>query len=278
MKSKIIIPVLLAAMLIIPDCSCKKSTDLPALGIIRVSKLACRKEPSVKSDVIKYYHFGTPLKLVKKSSTGDSVDGINEYWYQDHSTGGWIFGGYMLLTGFDESRIFRFDPERIRCNVICGGMSCFNEFQPYLVGNRYIATYYMNDYPEKGQPEFGIICGEYEMSDNAIGFKKVDLLAGYDGDGNFIKDIMTQKFETKEYLLNNFSSRYTRYKDSEGVYYMASESPQIKSRKQFRDRCGDSSNRDEIWIDSYELKPVTFSELQGIFPLIEIKGKKLIIK
>ncbi len=259
------------------------STDKPEsspqyLGIVKVSKLASRKDASVNSELIRYYSFGTPLKLIARSSARAVVNGIEDYWYRDEATMGWLFGGYMLLSGYEESKIFRFEIESIRCNEICGGMSCFFEFQPYLVGSRYIATFYLNDYPEGNAPQFGIIIGDYELTENTIKFSNARFLAGYDDKANYINDIMSKDFDTKEYLFKGLEREYNRYTDEEGAYYIYSGTENNQNRAKLRAKCRDAANTEEVWAVFYQLKAMTINEMQSYFPLVEIKGDKYLVK
>jgi len=250
---------------------------LPCIGIVTGSKLACRKEPNIKSEIINYYEFGTPIKLIEKSNKV-VVNNINNFWYKDDKSKGWLFGGYLIITNYNEKEIFIFENERIRCNVGCGGISCFNIFNPYIVGEYYIATHFLNDYPQGNSPQFGIIIGKYSLKDEQIIFEKPIKIAGYDSNAKYIENLNSQNYDIKDYLLKEFHREYSRNSDTEGVFYYDKKIKDNKFRINNRNKCKNKNINEEIWIDVFVLKKLSLKDLQKIFPLIELKNNKYIVK
>jgi hypothetical protein len=94
--------------------SCKKKEeiiviDLPPLqvleqhtnyAVIISSHLRLRAEPSVKAKAITTLWKGYIIEIVSKSSKMDSVEGVDNYWYQITYGGlkGWVFGSYIKLS------------------------------------------------------------------------------------------------------------------------------------------------------------------------------------
>jgi hypothetical protein len=250
---------------------CDEKGDL--VGVVTASRLACRNGASVKEGLIRYYDFGTPLRLTARSDRKDSINGVSEYWYCDAATGGWVFGGFLLVTRYDEARIFSFDMERIRCNVTCGGTSCFYEFRPFIIGDIYIAHYAMTDYPMDDDPAEGIIMGPCAVSGDSVEFGNVRALAAWDSSGKRIDNIMSRNFESKEHLFNQFKIRYDRKTDGEGTYYLNSAVTGNPSRSDLRNRCKNKDNTEEIWTDFHELKPVTLKDVRAAFPMASPEKK-----
>jgi hypothetical protein len=254
----------LAAMAAILS-GCGEKGDL--VGIVTASRLACRSGASARDGLIRYYEFGSPLRLTARSEKKDTINGVSDYWYRDAATEGWVFGGFLLVTRYDVSGIFRFDLERIRCNVSCGGSSCFYEFRPFIIGDIYIAHYSMSDYPMDDDPATGIITGPCAVSGDSVEFGNVSALAAWDSSGKRIDDIMSRDFESKEYLFNKFKSRYNRKTDEQGIYYLNSAVTGNPSRRDLRNRCGDKKTTEEIWTDFHELKPATLKDVRAAFSM-----------
>jgi len=278
MKIKIAAAVILFLFITYP-CRAGKREKRPAIfGIVKTERTVCRRGPSINSGVIRNYYFGTPLKLVHKKEEKVSVRGTGGYWYQESRTKGWVFDGDMLVRVLDESEIFHFDLERIRCEHICGGNSCFYAFHPYILGDMYIATCYMNDYSFEGDLEFGIIVGDCKVTEDAIEFKEPWLMAGYDTQARYVKNILSVNFETKRWLLH-FNKLFMKRHDREGTFYVSdgdSYKVEGKTRAALRTKCagivpdrrGVCAEGNGMWVDVNVLKPVTLRRLQNYFPLI----------
>jgi len=245
----------------------QKEMDPPCIGIVSASKLSCRQAPRMDAPVIKYFYFGTPLDLIQKSETKSEIDGVKGSWYREKSTKGWVFGGYLLTTAHNAEKIARFEMERIRCNVVCGGLSCFAEFNPLLAGDYYIAEVFLNDYPQDNEPESGIVIGRYAVTGKTIKFMNPVKVAGYDGRGRYIDDILSRNFDAKEWITNKFERLYVKSADGDGTFYCDEGGKKI-DRKELRNKCQDKTYSEEIWADVYTWRKVPLEALQKSFPLV----------
>ena len=245
--------------------------DPPCIGIVTASKLSCRQAPRVDAPVIKYFSFGTPLDLIEKSYVKSEIDGVKGSWYREKATKGWVFGGYLLTTAHNTEKIARFELERIRCNVVCGGLSCFAEFNPLLVGDYYVAAVFLNDYPQDNEPETGIIIGRYEVTGKTIKFMNPVKVAGYDGRARYIDDILSRNFDTKEWITKEFERMYIKSNDGEGTFYCDEGGKKI-DRKELRNNCQDKTYSEEIWADVYTWRKVPLDVLQKSFPLVSVRS------
>ncbi len=234
-------------------------------GIVSASKLAVRKDQNKESELIKYYDFGTPVVIINKGEK-DTIGGITDYWYQDESTNGWLFGGYLLLTDSD-GKVAKFTNERIKCHWPCGGNSCFFEFEAYLVGDYYISRYFLNDYPIDSNLDYGIIIGKYIQNEETILFEKPLNIAGYDTNAKYVENLSSLKYGTKEYLEDEFKLQYYKNRDDEGEYYSYQKEKDPFYRKYNREKC--KNGTEPIWIDVVKIQEMSINDMQNEFPLIK---------
>ena len=260
-----------AAMILIltlfAGCSKKGGDSKKDLGIVKASKLALRELPNLDSKIIRYYDFGTPVEINAVSEKKDKISGIEDYWYSDKKSGGWLFGGFLIMTGYDKDKTGHFKSEMIRCNVTCGGNSCFFQFSPFVVNDYYIAPVYMYDYAEDGEPEEGLIIGKCSVEGNKITFYRAEEIIAFYPDGKTDREILNKDFDTKYFFKNDFKSVYTKHKDEEGEFFTHESSDPVESRLLFREKCKDKKTTDEIWVEANTFIMMTVDELQKRFPL-----------
>lgn len=261
----------LAAIIVIiilfTACSRKGGDNNRDIGIVKASKLALRELPSLESKIIRYYDFGTPVEIDAVSENKDKISGIEEHWYRDKKNGGWLFGGFLIRTDYNIEKTGHFRSEMIRCNVICGGNSCFFQFSPYIINEYYVASVYMYDYPENGEPEEGIIIGRCKVDGNKIIFYNAEEIIALYGDGKSDRDILNEDFDTKYFFKKDFRAVYKKHKDEEGDFFTHENSDPLESRLQLREKCKDAKMTDEIWVEVNTFINLTVEEIQKRFPL-----------
>jgi len=243
-----------------------ETKEFPSIGIVTASKLMCRKDSSSKSAIITSFNFSTPIVLIDKSKQKQTINGLEGYWYQEQNTKGWVFGAFLFITIFDENKLSMLKAERIRCNVSCGGNSCFYQFEPLLIGEYYIAHIYMSDYPceTSNSPANGFIIGKYKISNDSIVFEKALKLGGYNINQNWINGIDTLSFETKEYF-SNYSPTFYKVNDKNGDYYISNLSEQNISRESLQQKCKEAITFDEIWFEYNTTISITIEECRIYF-------------
>jgi hypothetical protein len=208
MKNKLFVSFLL--LLLLPNSfGCKKDIEVkfPCIGIVTAPKLICRQETECQFTKLNVYNYSSPVILINKTDTKTIINGIEDYWYQEKGSHGWLFGGYFVLTSSNEDSLYKFNPKRIKCNYPCGGLSCAEQFEPYLVGNYFITYTFLTDYPEPGDPYVGIIIGNYEKDGNKYIFSKVLKLCSYYESGELISD-----YTLNEKLVKDEIERYAKNK------------------------------------------------------------------
>jgi len=259
----------LSFFIIIFALSCTPKPETFGIGIVTGSSLNCREKPSLKSKIIKSYSFGTPLILTKKSNNTTRINKKEFYWYQVSENKGWVYGKYLLKTPHNKDSFKAFNLERIRCNYVCGGFSCFATFSPYFINDYYIVTTSLNDYPESKIPHFGIIIGKYTKTSNKILFGPAIHFVAYDSDGNYVVNPMSKSFEDKKNI-KNFSRIFYKKKDSDGNFYHFDKTKNI-DRIKLRNDC--KNTKKQIWEDILTIKNIPFKVMMKKFPLIQ-KTKK----
>jgi hypothetical protein len=251
-------------------CFAKDATpEFPCIGIVTASKLFCRKEPDIKSVEIAKYIFSNPIILINKSKVKQKINNMEDFWYQDKSTKGWLFGGYLFLTNFDEKNFMKFISDRIWCNVGCGGFSCFYEFEPFLIGDYYIAYMYLTDYPQKNDPYAGIIIGKYKIENNSLSFSGPLKIGAYYDTGEWIDDY--EKTNMKEY--SDFRGAYKKVSDSEGDFFIDVTVKSVLNRKATRSKCTDRNNTEEVFFVAHYLTPIKLADYTKIIPFENFKIK-----
>ncbi len=76
------------------------------IGIVYDGPLRVRENNSIESKQIATLQTFETVRIIKKSSKSDSINGINEYWYQiqnKENTIGWVFGGYLSIFTISDS-------------------------------------------------------------------------------------------------------------------------------------------------------------------------------
>lgn len=244
---------------------------MPSIGIVTASKLICRKEPTINSEKVGLYNFSNPVMLIDKTIDKAVVNGIEDYWHQDKETKGWLFGGYLLITKTAESSFRKMKAERIWCNVICGGFSCFYNFEPYIVGDYFIAYVYLNDYPQENEPFAGIIIGDFKKSDNELIFNNVIKIGGYYENGEWIDDVSRNSDSYN--MFKAYDKKFVKVNDEEGEYFVSEQNANINNRKYYRDLCNDKSNNEEIWYTACTLNKVSIEECRKIIQMEKFRIK-----
>jgi|GEM_PF-1100514 len=237
------------------------------IGIVIGSKLSCRKEPNLKSKIIKSFHYGTPIRLIAVNKKNQTINYKKAFWYKEKFSGGWVFGGYLIHTEYNPDKLANLKYELIRCNVVCGGFSCFNHFAPILVGDYYIGVYALSDYPEDDAPAFGILIGKYKKYSDKLVLNNVSVFGGFDSSKNYILYAEEENFEYKEQVLKKFGYTLYKHKDNNGYYYTSSKKEK-HSRDYYRNLCKDKKNKKEIWESGIEYHKKSIKELQKMFPFI----------
>ncbi len=266
MKTLKYVSLLIIIIFLITGCSRKGGDNSIEAGIVKASKLALRELPNLDSKIIKYYGFGTSVEIDAVSENKDKISGIEEYWYREKKSGGWLFGGFLIRTDYNKEKTGHFKSEMIRCNVVCGGNSCFFQFSPYIINDYYIAPVYMYDYPETGEPERGIIIGRCKVDGNKITFYNAEEIIAFYGDGKVDRDVLNKDFDTKYFFKKDFKSVYKKHKDEEGDFFTHENSDPIESRLLFREKCKDEKMTDEIWVEASVFLPLTLEEIHKRFP------------
>jgi len=248
-------------------CSRKGADNNRDLGIVKASKLALRELPSLESKIIRYYDFGTPVEIDAVSENKDKISGIEEHWYRDKKSGGWLFGGFLIRTYYKKEKTGHFRSEMIRCNVICGGNSCFFQFAPYIINDYYVASVYMYDYAENSEPEEGVIIGRCRVEGNKITFYSAEEITALYPNGKTDRDILNKDFDTKYFFKEDFKAVYRKHKDEEGEFFTHENSDPLESRPHLREKCKDEKMKDEIWVEANTFINLTVEEIQKRFPL-----------
>lgn len=267
MKSVKYLFVLILIAFLYTGCGKKSADDNMGAGIVKASKLALRETPSLEGKIIKYYDFGTPVEIDSVSEKKDKISGIEDYWYRDKKSGAWLFGGYLLRTDYSKDKTGCFSSEIIMCNVICGGQSCGFRFAPYIIGEYYVLPIYIEDYPEPGSPEWGVIIGKCTVKDEKIIFHRAEEITAYDGTGNIYRDMLEREFDTKSFFSKDYKAVYKKHKDEEGEFFTHENSDPIESRAELRKKCSDKNNEDEIWVGVNFFVPMSIEDIQKKFPL-----------
>jgi hypothetical protein len=267
MKSVKYLFVLILIVFLYAGCGKKAADDTMGAGIVKASKLALRETPSLEGKIVRYYDFGTPVEIDSVSEKKDKISGIEDYWYRDKKTGAWLFGGYLLRTDYIREKTGYFSSEIIICNVICGGHSCVFRFAPYIIGEYYVLPVYIEDYPEPGSPEMGIIIGKCTFKDEKIIFHRAEEIIGYDDTGKIYRDMHKREFDTKFFFSKDYKAVYKKHKDEEGEFFTHENSDPVKSRAELREKCSDKKNKDEIWVGVNTFIPMSIEEIQKKFPL-----------
>ncbi len=253
----------------IPGFAKDATPELPCIGIVTASKLFCRKEPDIRSVEIAKYNFSNPIILISKSKAKQKIGNLEDYWYQDKSTKGWLFGGYLFITVLDEKKFIKLASDRIWCNVGCGGFSCFYEFEPFLIGEYYIAYTYLTDYPQEKDPYAGIIIGKYKFENDTISFTGPLKFGAYYETGEWINDY--EKSNKAEF--SGFRAAYKKVGDPEGEFYIDVNAKSVFNRKAMRKKCGDKNNTEEVFFVAHYLTPVKLADYIKIIPFENFKIK-----
>jgi len=267
MKSIKYIFVLILIAFLYTGCGKKMTDGTMGAGIVKASKLALRETPSLEGKIIRYYDFGTPVEIDAVSENKEKISGIEDYWYRDKKSGAWLFGGYLLRTDYIKDKTGYFSSEIIMCNVICGGFSCAFQFSPYIIGEYYVLPVYIEDYPDPGSPERGVIIGKCTSKDEKIIFHRAEEMTAYDDAGNIHRDILQREFDTKFFFSKDYKAVYKKHKDEEGEFFTHENSEPIESRASLREKCSDKKNKDEIWVGVNTFIPMSIEEMQNRFPL-----------
>lgn len=267
MKSAKHIFVLILIAFLYTGCSKKGSDDTMEAGIVKASRLALRETPSLEGKIMSYYDFGTPVEIDAVSEKKDKISGIEDYWYRDKKSGGWLFGGFLLRTVYSGDKTGLLSSEIIICNVICGGHSCAFQFAPFIIGEYYVLPVYIEDYPDPGSPERGVIIGKCTFKYEKIIFHRAEEITAYDDTGNIHRDILQREFDTKFFFSKDYRAVYNKHKDEEGEFFTHENSDPIESRASLREKCNDKKNQDEIWVGVNTFIPMSIEEIQSRFPL-----------
>lgn len=253
--------------------SCKKKQDeFLKIGIVTGSKLSLRTEPSLKASIIKYLEFGMPLLLNQKSETMQNIDNMRDFWYKEKDSNGWVYGGFLIKTDYDENKIGVFHQEIIRCNVACGGMSCFYTFAAYLFGEYFISSVYINDYPQPGQPCDAIVIGKYSQTEQGFDFSNIIKIGGYFCDKTWVPDLKSKiQSDIYDLILKNYNRKFIKTMDDEGTFYILDGDKKFSSRSKYRNMCKDKDFKKETWVNAYTYDKKIFSEIKSYFPMITSK-------
>ncbi len=257
------------AMFSIPAFAKDAGAEFPCIGIVTASKLFCRKEPDIKSEQIAKYNFSNPIILINKSKVKQKINDIEDFWYQDKSTKGWLFGGFLFLTKLDEKNFMKLASDRIWCNVACGGFSCFYEYEPFLIGDYYIAYTYLTDYPQEKDPYAGIIIGKYKIENDTISFTGPLKIGAYYDTGEWINDY--EKSNKIEF--SDFKAAYKKVSDPEGEFYIDVTAKSVLNRKAARAKCKDKNNKEEVYFVAHYLTPIKLADYITIVPFDNFKIK-----
>ena len=264
-----ILSILILVVASVPGYAKDSTPEIPCIGIVTASKLFCRKEPDIKSGEMAKYNFSNPILLISRSKVKQKINNVEDYWYQDKTTKGWLFGGYLILTKLDEKNFMKLASDRIWCNVGCGGFSCFYEFEPFLIGDYYIAYTYLSDYPQEKDPYAGIIIGKYKIDNDTISFTGPLKIGAYYDTGEWINDYE----KTNKTEFSDFKAAYRKASDSEGEFYIDVTAKSVLNRKATRDKCKDKNNMEEVYFVAHYLTPVKLAEYSRIIPFENFKIK-----
>lgn len=251
---------LLACLTALALVSCaKKSVDPKDVNfaIVTASKLTGRQAPQRSASALTVYSFGDIVDIGAASPKAETIDGISAHWFRDAKSGAWLFGGY-LITGTRQAKSPRaLTVERVRCNFVCGGLSCFHTFSAKLAGEYYVAPVALADYcvgmpNEKEIPCTGTVIGTYRLTQEGIEFNRPEKIAAFDEAGTWIANEEKTKAAAQYLLSKSVYIALQKQRDASGEYYLYQGAKNV-SRIETRKLCADGSTK-EVWTDFWTLE------------------------